>query len=189
MFVADKVMLELSFPSARARLGELARGSLLMSASDDAYGAEITGLMRVGPSGFSRLVRVQFRDLPDRANTVGLALRWEVTGPGGALFPVLDADVELIRAGPQKTWLTVAGAYRPPLGALGEALDRAILHRVASATIRGFLGRVAGALLDGSEPVQVPVADAGPATALPVTAPDSANTTSGRDTGLTRTTD
>ena len=39
--------------------------------------------------------------------------------------------------------LTVAGAYRPPLGALGEALDRVILHRVAAATIRGFAARVA----------------------------------------------
>ena len=39
--------------------------------------------------------------------------------------------------------LTVAGAYRPPLGALGEALDRVILHRVATATIRGFTAQVA----------------------------------------------
>ena len=171
MFVADKVMLELSFPSARARFGALTRGSLLMSASEDAYGAEITGLMRVGPSGFSRLVRVQFRDLPDGPNTAGLALRWEVPGPGGALFPVLDADVQLIRAGPRTTWLTIAGAYRPPLGSLGEALDRAILHRVASATIRGFLGRVAAGLLAGPEPDEVPVIEAGPATAPPVTAP------------------
>jgi hypothetical protein len=53
MFVADKVMLDLSFPSARTRLGALTRGGLLMFASDDAYGAEITGLMRVGSSGFS----------------------------------------------------------------------------------------------------------------------------------------
>jgi hypothetical protein len=171
MFVADKVILDLSFPSARARLRALTRGGLLMSASDDAYGAEIVGLMRVGPSGFSRLVRVQFRDLPDRADATGLALRWEVTGPGGALFPVLDADVELIRAGPRTTWLTLAGAYRPPLGALGEALDRAILHRVASATIRGFLGRVAAGLLAESGPDEVRVADAGPATAPPVPAP------------------
>jgi len=157
MFVGDEVLLDLTFPVARARLRVLTRSGLLMSASDDAYGAEITGLMRVGPAGFSRLVRVQFRDLPERANTAGLALRWEVTGPGGALFPVLDADVELVRAGPQATWLTLAGAYRPPLGVLGEALDRAILHRVASATIRGFLSRIAAGLHAGPEPGEAPV--------------------------------
>jgi hypothetical protein len=157
MFVGDEVLLDLSFPLARARLGALTRGGLLMSASNDAYGAEITGLMRVGPAGITRLVRVQFRDLPERANTAGLALRWEVTGPGGALFPVLDADLELVRAGPQTTWLTLNGAYRPPLGALGQALDRAVLHRVASATIRGFLSRIAADLNGGTEPAEVPV--------------------------------
>jgi hypothetical protein len=169
MFVGDEVLLDLSFPLARARLRALTRDGLLSSASDDAYGAEVTGLMRVGPPGFSRLVRVQFRELPERANAAGLALRWEVTGPGGALYPVLDADVELIRAGPETTWLTLAGAYRPPLGALGEALDRTILHRVASATIRRFLGRVAAGLHAGPGP--------GEAEATPearVASPDSA---------------
>ena len=155
--MSDEVLLELSFPVARARLEALTRGGLLMLASNDAYGAEITGLMRVGPAGISRIVRVQFRDLPERPNTAGLALRWEVTGPGGSLFPVLDADLELVRAGPRTTWLTLNGAYRPPLGALGQALDRAILHRVASATIRGFLSRIAAGLHGGTEPAEVPV--------------------------------
>lgn len=157
MFVGDEVQLDLSFLLACARLRAFARDGLLNSASDDAYDAEVTGLMRVGPAGFSRLVRVQFRDLPERANAAGLALRWEVTGPGGALYPVLDADVELIGAGPQTTWLTLAGAYRPPLGALGEALDRAILHRVAGATIHRFLGRIASGLNAEPEPGDVPI--------------------------------
>lgn len=168
--MGDEVMLDISFPSARARLEALTRGGLMMSASDEAYGEEVTGLMRVGPTGFSRLVRVQFRDLPERGNSAGLALRWEVAGAGGVLFPVLDADVELIRAGPQATWLTLAGAYRPPLGALGDALDRAILHRVANATIRGFLGRIAAGIVGQPEPGPVPTAGSGAASAPPVTA-------------------
>jgi hypothetical protein len=155
MFVADEVMLDLSLPAARARLRALTRGGALTSASDDAYDAEITGLVRVGAAGVSRLVRVQFRDLPERATAVGLALRWEVTGAGGALFPVLDADVELVEAGPQTSRLTLAGTYRPPLGALGEVLDRAILHRVASGTIRSFLTRIAASLT--AEPERGPV--------------------------------
>ena len=39
--------------------------------------------------------------------------------------------------------LTMAGSYRPPLGSLGEALDRAVLRRVATATIRSFVAQVA----------------------------------------------
>ena len=59
------------------------------------------------------------------------------------MFPVLDADLKLAPDGEGGTVLTMAGAYRPPLGPLGEALDRAILRRVAAATIRSFLARVA----------------------------------------------
>ena len=43
--------------------------------------------------------------------------------------------------------LALVGAYRPPLGGLGAGLDRAILHRAATATIRTFLGRVADAIV------------------------------------------
>ncbi len=86
---------------------------------------------------------MQIRELAERDGRAGLAIRWEVTGLGGGLFPVLDADMMLAPAGPRSTLLTLAGAYRPPLGSLGEALDRAVLHRVASASIRNFTGRVA----------------------------------------------
>jgi hypothetical protein len=143
MFVGDEVALDVSFAVARARLANLARGGLLPSASEDAYAAGVTGLSRVGALGLSREVRVQARELSERDGSAGLAIRWEVTGPGRGLFPVLDADIRLLPTGEQATLLTLAGAYRPPLGAVGEALDRAILHRVAAATIRNFLSRVA----------------------------------------------
>jgi len=146
MFVGDEVVLDVSFIVARARLASLTRGGLLVSASEDAYDLGITGLARVGALGLSREVRVQARELTERDGSAGLAIRWEVTGPGGGLFPVLDADIRLVPAGEQATLLTLAGAYRPPLGSLGQALDRAILHRVAAATIRNFLGRVAAGI-------------------------------------------
>ena len=67
------------------------------------------------------------------------------TGTGGALFPVLDADLTLTPAG-EGTILMMAGSYRPPFGAVGGVLDRAVLRRVADATIRGFLTQVAAKL-------------------------------------------
>ena len=97
----------------------------------------------MGAAGVSKLVRVQVRELPWTERSAGLALRWEATGPGGGLFPVLDADLRLAPAGEHGTLLTMAGAYRPPLGSLGQALDRAILRRVAAATIRSFVAQVA----------------------------------------------
>jgi hypothetical protein len=138
MFVGHEVLLEVSFAVARERLVQLTEGDALISASEDAYGRGTASLTRVGAAGLSKLVRVQLRELAWTDRSAGLAIRWEATGPGGGLFPVLDADLRLASAGDQVTLLTMAGVYRPPLGPLGEALDRAILHRVADATIRNF---------------------------------------------------
>jgi hypothetical protein len=143
VFVGDEVQLDVSFAVARERLLQLAEDGVLLSASQDAYDLGTTGFERVGIPGLSKLVRVQARALAWTDRTAGLAIRWEATGPGGGLFPILDADIRLAPAGEHVTVLTVTGAYRPPLGALGEALDRVILHRVAAATIRGFAARVA----------------------------------------------
>lgn len=146
MFVGDEVRLPVDFETARVRLQALVRGGLLTAASVDAYSEGITGLLRVGPPGLFRVVRVQFTALTDRDNVAGFAMRWEVDGQSAALFPVLDADLEVVKDGTAAAWLTFTGSYRPPAGALGQALDRAILHRVASATIKNFLARIAADL-------------------------------------------
>jgi hypothetical protein len=144
VFVGDEVHLEVGFAVARERLRQLAEGGRLLGTAEDAYDRGIIGLERVGVPGLSKLVRVQVRELAWTDQSVGLAIRWEATGPGGGLFPVLDADLTMAPAGEQATILTLAGAYRPPLGAMGAALDRTILHRVASATIQAFLTQAAG---------------------------------------------
>ena len=91
---------------------------------------------------------MQVRELARTDGSAGFAIRWEATGPGDGLFPVLDADIRLAPAGERATLLTMAGSYRPPLGALGDVLDRTILHRVAAATVRRFLTQLA-AQIDG----------------------------------------
>jgi len=142
VFVGDEVLLEVSFAVARERLTQLADSGVLIGASHDAYSHERTHV-RVGVTGLSKLVRVQVRELAQTDTSAGLAIRWEATGPGGRLFPVLDADIRLVPAGELAALLAIAGSYRPPLGSLGEAVDRAILNRVATATIRSFLAQVA----------------------------------------------
>jgi hypothetical protein len=148
MFVGDEVRLDIGFAVARGRLLRLSEGDALLATSTEAYGP---GLTRVGVAGVSKLVRVQACVLSWTDVSAGLALRWEAIGPGGGLFPALDADLTLAPAG-AGTMLALAGAYRPPLGPLGQALDRAILHRVAVATIRNFLARVAAQLDDQPVP-------------------------------------
>jgi hypothetical protein len=142
MFVGDEVRLAVGFAAAREKLARLSESGALFGSAADAYGP---GLTHVGAAGLSKLVRVQARELSWTDTSAGLALRWEATGPGGGLFPVLDADLRLAPDGDGSV-LTLAGAYRPPLGPLGQALDRALLHRVAAATVRSFLARVAAQL-------------------------------------------
>jgi len=136
MFVAAEVLLDLSFPAAAARLANLARGGPLTRASEAAYGDGLTGLVRVGPlgaaPGMSKLVEVHFLEVVTRGESAVLALRWQATGPGGRLFPALDADISLTPAGEHSTRLSLAGVYRPPLAGLGAGLDRAVFHKVAT---------------------------------------------------------
>lgn len=143
MFVGSEVSLDVSFDVARAGLVSLIRSGNLLTASRDAYRDGAAGLARVGPGlGVSRLVEVKFGEPVTRGDSVVVALRWEAVGPGGGLFPALDADLALAPAGEGAAVLRLAAAYRPPLGALGAQLDRVILYRVATATVQEFLGRV-----------------------------------------------
>ena len=143
MFVGDETSVATGFAVARERLARLAVEDALLSASQDAYDHEPTRPMRVAVGGLPKLVRVQVRELAGTDTSAGLAIRWEATGPGGGLFPVLDADIRLAPDGDGSCLLTVAGSYRPALDAPGEALDRTVLHRIAAATIRSFLARLA----------------------------------------------
>jgi hypothetical protein len=152
MFVRHEMRLDLDFRAAQARLADLASSGSLLPAAHHAYGEGTTGLARVGPlgsvRGMSKLVEVRFQDPVARADSAHLALRWEATGPGGVLFPALDADITLTPDGEQVTVLELAGVYRPPAGIAGGQLDRAVLRRVADATIRAFVSRVAEFITD-----------------------------------------
>ena len=174
MFVSAEALVDLSFPAAAAGLADLARAGLLTGVSQAAYGDGLTGLARVGPlgevPGVSKLVEVHVLDVVTRGESAVLALRWQATGPGGGLFPALDADIWLTPAGEGSARLSLAGVYRPPLGALGAGLDRAVFHRVADATARSLLARVADVLaaaprtqpIPGREPAREAAPPAGP---------------------------
>ena len=144
MFVSDRLHLPVSAVVARARLAGLLHGPALLTAARAAYGAGAapigTGLVRPAPTG---LVMVHFRDLVERGGAAVVTLRWEAAGPGGPLFPALDADIALNPAGPEAVLLTLDGAYRPPFGA---GLDSAVAHQLATATVRSFTSQLGQAI-------------------------------------------
>ena len=109
--------------------------------------------------GASKLVRVLLLEPVERGGCLTLSLRWEATGAMDRLFPVLDANIILIPAVENQCQLALASAYRPPFAAAGERLDRALLHRAASATVRSLLRRMAETIAPGG----AAAADASPA--------------------------
>jgi hypothetical protein len=156
VFVSGERVLDVSVGVAQLRLANLAQGGWLSGASQVAYQGGIDHLARVGPfgdlPGASRLVRVQFVDPVHRDGAMTLGVRWEATGVTGGLFPVLDANIRLSGEGGRVSRVVVTASYRPPLGTAGAGLDRLVLHKVATATIRTFLARVASALEGTREP-------------------------------------
>jgi hypothetical protein len=64
-----------------------------------------------------------------------LAIRWETAGHYGEPFPVLDADLTLIPAGPSAALLELVAIYRADLGEDGP--------RMGAVVLGGFLDRIA----------------------------------------------
>lgn len=155
MFADQAVTLDLDFPAARDQFLLLTRGNRLDGMSRDAYADGLAGQIRVGPvgglPGMSKLVQVSLLDPVRRDDNVLVPMRWEATGLMGRLFPVLDANLMLGEDDRGRGVLRIAGVYRPPLGGLGEELDQIVLRRIASATIRSLLRRVAALLADRAD--------------------------------------
>jgi hypothetical protein len=151
MFTAQHELLQVSIEIARTRLVNLVSRDELSDASRQAYQNGLEHMVRVGPlgdlPGVSKLVKVNFVEPVYHEDAMTLGLRWEAIGVAGGLFPVLDGDLTLTKAGDDMTELGLVASYRPPLGNLGAKLDKAILSHVADATIKVLLRSIASALL------------------------------------------
>lgn len=117
--------------------------------ADVAYrqGEELRARIGLPGGRIAKTVRLEAGDVVRGPGETVVRLTWEATGPG-VLFPRLDADLVVAAVGPDLTHLAVRGSYRPPLGPVGEILDRAILHRVAETCVKDFLDRLAAAVAD-----------------------------------------
>ena len=93
-----------------------------------------------------RIVAIEFGNPIRTPSKTILPVRW-VANEAAGLFPALDADLEVAPIGPNLTQLAMSARYVPPLGALGRAIDRTLLHRLAEATLKDFLDRVGEALM------------------------------------------
>lgn len=93
-----------------------------------------------------RLVHIELGEPVRAATKTVVPLRWIATEATG-LFPEMEADLEIAPLAPGRCQLAMSARYVPPLGLMGRALDRAVLFRVAEATLKDFLDNVEERLL------------------------------------------
>jgi hypothetical protein len=147
MFSSHDVVIDAPYETSSVRLLHLIdRGALRGISQTACYrGADL--LLRVGPlggvPGLSKLVSARFLDPVRGSDSTTVSLRWEATGVGGDLFPAFDGDLRLSAEDGAWSRLRLVGSYRPPLGRTGVRLDRAVLGRVADATVRSFVEALA----------------------------------------------
>jgi hypothetical protein len=148
MLIQDFVQVKAPYAAVRDRLLEPASGWLTDGATDAYADGErmfLTVTATGGEVKVGKRVQVELGEAYARGEGSVVRLSWWATG-AQRLFPTLDADLELMPMGPDQVMLTLMGRYEPPLGAVGRAVDRLVLHRIAEACIRSFLHRTAANL-------------------------------------------
>ena len=150
MFI--RYYIELPLPVSvveQALVGSPARWLSAVAGEAQARGDGLLGEVGVGPLGvrLRRQVRIRLGEPVRFSPMTSLPLTWEPVGLEG-LLPRLDANLELGSLGGDRTQLAMSARYRPPLGAVGQAADRVLLHRVAEATVKDFLDRLGQAITD-----------------------------------------
>ncbi|HZA82453.1 MAG TPA: hypothetical protein VFC13_13440 [Actinomycetes bacterium] len=150
MFI--RYYIELSLPVTQVEqvfVGSPAGWLSAMAGEAQRRGDGLLGEVGVGPLGarLRRQVRIRLGEPVHFPSMTSLPLTWEPVGLEGML-PRLDANLELGSLGEDRTQLAISARYRPPLGAVGRAVDRVLLHRVAEATVKDFLDRVGQAIKD-----------------------------------------
>lgn len=116
----------------------------LPEAADFAYrrGEEVRVRLSVDGGPAAKEVRLAVGEPFRGDDQTAAPITWEATGTPG-LFPRMEADLLVTSLGPDLTHLALRGSYKPPLGPVGAALDRMILHRVAELSVKVFVDRLA----------------------------------------------
>jgi len=116
----------------------------------DAYreGERITATLHAGDTPIARSVELRVTSLARSPRRTVLTVTWRATGRTSVLFPRMDAELILEPVDEGRSTLALRGSYDPPGGRVGSLADRAVLGRVAGASVDDFLGSVADWLAD-----------------------------------------
>lgn len=97
---------------------------------------------RVGPGGpLAKEVVVALGSPHMSRSGMVVPVSWRATG-AQALFPRLEGDLSIERQGPDHSALHLRASYRPPLGTVGNMVDRLLLSRLARSTVADWVDRI-----------------------------------------------
>ncbi len=142
--IADSVQVELPTAVIAARLSA---GTSWLTAHAEACDQEEPRI-RVGPGGpgwLGKTIAVHLGRAEQADGSLVIPFIWEAAGPAG-IFPRFEGELRLTAIDPERSELQLSGRYRPSLGRAGQVLHDALLTRLARATLRSFLRRIARGL-------------------------------------------
>lgn len=87
-----------------------------------------------------------------RGATDVFELDWEPTGATAGAYPSLHARLGITSVDATSSLMSIYAEYNPPLGAVGASADRALMSRVANATVTAVLHRLAHAITHAPSP-------------------------------------
>lgn len=108
------------------------------------------GALEVGTDVSIQVESVEERDdgPGGRTPTTCIKLSWKAARTPG-IFPSMQAELFVYALSKDETQLDLHGLYRPPLGAVGSAIDSLVGHRIADASVHRFVADVAKHLRAG----------------------------------------
>jgi hypothetical protein len=123
----------------------------------EARAGTVAAALRVQVAGIEigTNVAIRIHDIEEIAAEAGsppttrIQIEWEAA-KAARWFPSMKAEFAVYPLTPTETQLDLQGRYEPPLGALGQAMDATILHRIAEASVHQFVRDIGRFLRCGS---------------------------------------
>ena len=94
---------------------------------------------------FDRIAAVGFASVVEEEDGTRVLPLWWEAAEQPWLFPTFDGGLE-VRPDNGGTQLRLEGRYRPPLGAAGALVNRAVLNKAATASLEALLDRLSARL-------------------------------------------
>jgi hypothetical protein len=129
---------------AVARVESLRSDMPVWAGSAYRAGEHLAGRMSGKPVSLAGLVLFDIGQPEVSSAGYTYPLRWRATG-ASSLFPLLKAELNLAEMG-GTVLVSLRGFYDPPMGSLGRLVDRALLSRVADATVKSWVDQLAAGI-------------------------------------------